>query len=232
MEGLLDKSLSPKQLSNNKQYDELVGSLGAQAEPLIANEEPTESEMAHFYDLYSDYMDELLGPQEKNVVKVMRSAKELYQGVAKAAFTVLQAVHMRAEQRDGPVPPAALFAEGGMIHSAVDEAFKMAQINNLPGSDSQDQYTASQMEMQRLVGEYLEKKQDDNAVDEAQELMIDIETYDGAGDGTPLSPEERARLEKAANAPTSPAAKVSSKANERQVMAEEAAGLLPPGAVQ
>lgn len=184
-------------LTQNAEYDELVGDAPGLA-PFTANEEPDPAEMEHFHTLYADFMEELMGPQERNAVQMLTSAPDLYQGVSKVAYNVLSAVHQRAEQRDGPVPPAALFGEGAMIHTAVDEVFQMAIANKVPGSESQDQYTAAQMDMSRLVGEFLQGAQEDGAIDEAQEMLLESE-----GEGVPedVTAEERMTLEQASSQP-------------------------------
>lgn len=194
----MKQGLVDNQLSRNSEYDSLVGDVPS-LEPFVGNEEPDEADMEFFYEMYSDYIEELSGKQKDNAIKMMKSAPDLYQGVSQAAFTILEAVKGRVEAREGAVPPAALFGEGAMIHTAVDEMFKLARAANIPGSEDQDQYTASQMDMQRLVGEYLQKAQEDDAIGEAQELMLDSEGIGATGNPEDVTGNERIQLEQAAN---------------------------------
>jgi hypothetical protein len=183
-----------QQLTQNADYDELV-ELDPAFGPVAGNEEPNEEEQAHYDMLYADFMDELFGAQSKNAETMLRTGPELFKSVATVAFNILHAVHQRHEQRDGPVPQAALFGEGGMISTAVDEVFQMAIALQLPDSQDQDQYTAAQMDVMRQVGDYLEKSQDDGAVNESQDLLLDMETADGTVDNTPpLDAREQADL--------------------------------------
>jgi hypothetical protein len=182
------------QLSQRPEYDELV-ELDQGFGPIAANEEPDKAETAHFEMMYADFVEELYGAQSKNAEQMLKTSRDLYLGVAQVAFNILKAVHQRHEQRDGPVPQAALFGEGAMINTAVDEVFSMAMSLKLPEAQDQDQYTAAQMDMMRLVGEFLEKSQDDGAVNEAQELMLDMETADGTSNTVdPLNAEEQQDL--------------------------------------
>lgn len=182
------------QLTQNANYDELV-SRDPGYGPVAANEEPDEAEMAHYNMMYADFVEVLYGSQVKNAEQMLQTSNDLYLGVSKVAFTILQAVYQRHDQRDGPVPQAALFGQGGMISTAVDEVFSMAMALKLPDSKDQDQYTAAQMDVMRLVGEFLEKSQDDGAVGQAQDLLIDVETADGSvRDTLPINSEEQGDL--------------------------------------
>lgn len=163
-----------KQLSANPKYDKLMN-LDPGEDPLAGSEEATPEEQAYYDDLFADFVDELYTNQTKNAVKMMQTSPELYQGVSKAAFVLLSGVYTKFKDKERDAAQAALFGEGGMISTAVDELFKLAQMHRLPGSDDTNQYTAAQMDMMRRVGDYLEKNQDDAAVGEAQDLIIDIE---------------------------------------------------------
>jgi hypothetical protein len=182
------------QLSQRPEYDELVA-LDPGFGPVAANEEPDKAETAHFEMMYADFVEALYGSQSKNAEEMLKTSQNLYTGVAKVAFNILNAVHQRHEQRDGPVPQAALFGEGAMINTAVDEVFSMAMSLKIPEAQDQDQYTAAQMDMMRLVGEFLEKSQSDESINEAQELMLDMETADGLDKPVdPLNAEEQGDL--------------------------------------
>lgn len=189
---------APQQLSANEDYDELVGTnpgLG----PVVANEEPNEMEMIQYNELLSDFLETLYGKSEEPAIRMLKSSRELYQGVAKVAFTVLNATHEKYIQREGPIESSVLFGEGGMISTAVDEVFKLAQGAKIPGSDDMNQYSAAQMDAMRLVGELIEKRQEDGSIDEAQDALIDMEMEAGGGEGAePLNSEEYSRLQRGA----------------------------------
>jgi hypothetical protein len=116
--------------------------------------------------------------------------------VSQASFTLLKGVYDDYKEREGEVPQAVLFGQGGMIATAVDEVFKMASAHKVRGSEDVNQYTAAQMDMMRRVGELLEKEQSDSSVDEAQELMMDVEmAYNPGVEAAPLGVKDQADLD-------------------------------------
>jgi hypothetical protein len=193
-----------EQLSQSGLYDNLITSEPG-FEPVTSNEEPSPEEQANYDEMYAAFVDELYGPQRGNAEKMLESGPQLYESVSTVAFNILSAVHQRQEQKDGPVPGASLFGAGGMISTAVDEVFAMAKSMGIPDAQTQDQYTAAQMHIMKLVGEHLEKSQDDDVVGEAQETLLDIETADGTADPTaPLDAEENASLRAVAETGSAP----------------------------
>ena len=144
--------------------------------PLNADEEPTQEEVDALDDINAEVLNFIHGDNNSSVMGSIGNAVELYQGVGAAAFQILLAVKQKFEAGGEKVPPAALFGEGGAIHSTIDELFQLAQAAGMEGSDDQDQYNASMMEVMRLAGDHIEKTNDDDSVAEAQELLIDIET--------------------------------------------------------
>lgn len=171
----------------NGKYDDLV-QVKPEEDPWQATEPVTAEEQAHYDDLYADFMDKLYGPNREHVLKILKSSsRDLYSGVAQASFVLLKGVYDEYKRKEGEVPQAALFGEGGMIATSVDEIFKLANVHKLPGSDDINQYTAAQMDMMRRVGELLEKEQSDDAVDEAQDLLMDVEeAYNPGATAPPL----------------------------------------------
>lgn len=169
MAGLVDESAQFM-----GKYDDLV-ELNPQDDPWQASEEATPEEQAHYDELYAEFMDKLYGPQRDNAVRIVKTAPELFLGVSQASFTLLKGVYEEHRRKEGEVPQAALFGEGGMIATAVDEVFKLANTHKLKGSQDRNQYTAAQMDMMRRVGDLLEKEQSDDSVDEAQDLLLDVE---------------------------------------------------------
>jgi hypothetical protein len=183
----------------NTEYDEYVDVQAPAPElaPLTASETPDEEEQAHYDTMYADFIDLLYEDSVKQVTEMLSTGGDMYDRASQAAFMLLNKVYREHDMRDGPTPQAALFGEGGMIHTAVDEIFQFAQARHIPGADEQDQYTAAQINMMRLVGEELEKEQDDDAVEEAQSLMVDVEMQDPnyALDPQPLGAEDKMALE-------------------------------------
>lgn len=170
MAGLIDSS---KPVMGGK-YDDLV-ELKPEDDPLQGSEPANEEEQAHYDNMFADFIDLLYGPQRDNALKMMKTTPDLFQGVSQASFVLLKGVYDEHTRKEGPVPQAALFGEGGMIGTAVDEMFKLAAAHKLKGSDDINQYTAAQMDIMRRVGDYLEKEQSDDSVNEAQDLLMDIE---------------------------------------------------------
>ena len=144
--------------------------------PVNADEEPTPDEVDALDDINAEVLNFIHGDNNESVMGSIGNAQELYQGVAGAAFQILLAVKQQFEAGGEKVPPAALFGEGGAIHSTIDELFQLAQAAGMEGSNDQDQYNASMMEVMRLAGDHIEKTNDDSSVAEAQELLIDIES--------------------------------------------------------
>lgn len=188
-------------IRKNTQYDDLVALDPHQNEDpgmqvLTANEEPDEEEKFHYDAMYADFMDELYDNQTRNAENMLGNSRELFDGVADVAFTILKAVYQRHDQREGPVPQSVVFGEGGIVHTAVDEVFRYAQALGMPGSDDQDQYVAAQINIMKKVGEYVNNKSDDGAVEEAQDLLVDVEMAGGPYDRDPeVSGEDRRELE-------------------------------------
>jgi hypothetical protein len=190
MAGLID---STAQMTGK--YDDLV-ELRPEEDPWQGSEEASPEEQAHYDDMYADFIDLLYGPQRQNAMKMMETQQNLFQGVSQAAFTLLKGVYDEHTRKEGEVPQAALFGEGGMIATAVDELFKLANAHKLKGSEDVNQYTAAQMDMMRRVGDYLEKEQSDSSTDEAQELMLDVEeAYNPGAEAPPVGLEDQADLD-------------------------------------
>ena len=151
--------------------------------PLNADQEPTQDEIDALDDINAEVLMFIHGPNNGSVMGMVGNSPELYQGVAAAAFQILLATKQKFEAGGEKVPPAALFGEGGAIHTTIDEIFQLAQAAGMPGSEDQDHYNAAMMEVMRLAGDHIEKTNDDASVGEAQELLIDIETADGQAGG-------------------------------------------------
>lgn len=147
--------------------------------PLTADQEPTPEEQDARDDAVAEMMTFMYGDNSDSVLGVMSNARELYQGVGQAAYHILNATKTKFEKGDVQLPSAAIFGEGGMIHSAVEELMQLAQAAGLPGSDDQDQYHAAMFETYRLVGEHIQSSGEDGSIAEAQELLIDVETAGG-----------------------------------------------------
>lgn len=188
-------------IRTNDQYDDFVGysNKDVATDPgidvLTANEEPTEDEMAHYHEMYADFMEALYDNNSRSVEQLIGSSEQFYEGVSEAAMLLLRPVYQKHEQQVGEVPQASLFGEGGMIHTAVEEVFKFAQASGIEGSQDQDQYTAAHVDMMRKVGEFIENKSDDGAVEEAQDLLVDVEMADPNYSGSPqMQPDDTETL--------------------------------------
>lgn len=196
--------LVPDKQSTGGQYDDLVGVHPGLA-PVAGTEEPTDEETMHFHEIFADFIDKIHGDSKQQVIKSLKTASELYKGVAKTAFEVLKAVYTEYTQKEGVDLGSVLFGQGGMISTAVDEVFQIAIALGLPGTNDEQQYSAAQFEVMRLVGEYLRNTQEDDSVDQAQELMLDMDEAGGASDSsTPLNSEDRNILEEASAPPPPP----------------------------
>lgn len=147
--------------------------------PLNADEEPSPEESEAFQRINNRLLEFIHGPKSDAVVRMMQNSPELYKGVGQAAYQILLSAKQQEEKGGKELPPAALWGEGAGIHTAVDELFQLAQAAGIPGSQEQDQYSAAMFEVYRLAGEHIEQGNDDNAVKEAQELMIDVEASSG-----------------------------------------------------
>ena len=161
------------------QYDELH-TLDPANDPMNADQELSQGEQATYDEMYSDFMDKMLVGGEKPIVKMIKSAPDLYAGVSQAAFTILKAIYP-AYAKEGEDASVALFSEGGMIATAVDEVYQLAQAHRLEGSDDINQYSAAQIDMMRRVGEFMEQRQEDDGVSNAQDLLMDIEEANNPG---------------------------------------------------
>jgi len=159
-------------------FDKFV-SLEPAVAPLAGSEPASQEEQDALDDVMSEVIKFIHGDNNSSIMRIMNNSQELYQGVGQAAFQILLATKQKYERGGQELPSATIFGEGGAIHSAVDEMFQLAQAARIPGSEDQDQYAASIMEVMRLAGEHIESGSDDTSVNEAQELMIDIESTGG-----------------------------------------------------
>ena len=177
--------------------------------PISADEEPTPEELDALEDINAEVLKVIYGDNNDAVMGVIKNANELYQGVGLAAFQILLSTKTKFEAGGQKVPPAALFGEGAAIHTTVDELFQLAQAAGIPGSDTEEQYTAAMMEVMRLTGDHIEKSGDDDSVGEAQDLMIDIEAAAGNTGPVQLGQEDeddvRGAIERSMQAQQAPA---------------------------
>jgi hypothetical protein len=170
-----------------KQNFEQYVSMQPEFGPVNATEEPNAAEKEAYEDIHAEVLEFIHGPQGDNVVKMLQTAPELYQGVGQAAFQILLATKQKLEGKNGkPLPPAALWGEGAGIHTTVDELYQLAKMENIPGSEQQDQYMASMFEVYRLAGDHIQNSNEDESINEAQDLIADIEM---TGSEQPLLPQ-------------------------------------------
>ncbi len=189
------------QTESLSQYDELVG-MDKGFEVAAAGEPASPEEEKQFTDMLGIFMNKLHGPQEQNIVEMLESAPQFFQGVSTATMHLLQATRLEYEQKHGQPNPSVYFGEGGIIHSGVDAVFAVGQAIGREEAQSTDQYTAAMMDTMRKVGEYVQGAQEDGAVDEAQEFLLDIEMGgEDVPDVPPLDGEDRLALEGAVAPP-------------------------------
>lgn len=174
-------------------YDDMLA-MDPGYQQLSADEDPTPEQEAQFEQVYDEFLHLIEEGGRADVVKIIENSQQLYDGVSTAAFYLLKAAKLEVENRIGPIDPAVFFGEGGMIHSAVDTVFEMAQTAGIRGSDDEQQYTAAQFDMMKKVGEYIQSAQEDGSVEEAQDLLIDIEMSGQPRDVPPPSPQELSTL--------------------------------------
>lgn len=160
-------------------------SLQPQFGPLSADEEPTPEETRAFNAMYTEVLEFIHGPKSESVLGTISNAPELYQGIGNTAFQILLAVKQNMEKDGKPVEPAALWGEGGAIQSTVDELFQLARAARLPEADNPDMFSAAMFETYRLAGEYIQNANEDDAINEAQELLVDVETSTDPEGGMP-----------------------------------------------
>lgn len=170
-------------------FDEFL-TMEPAVQPLVATEEPTQEEVDALDDVVAEVVTFIHGPNNSSVLGMIGNAQELFQGIGAATFQILLATKQKFEQGGTELPSAVLFGEGGAIHTTVDELFQLAQAAGIPGSEDQDQYSASIMEVMRLAGDHIETTGDDASVGEAQELLIDIEETGPQGQAIPESGDE------------------------------------------
>jgi hypothetical protein len=100
---------------------------------------------------------------------------ELWQVVPTIAAGMLQKARPALDQAAGGETPGAVwFGEGGMISSAVDIIFDIAEQEQVPGYDDPDQYQASVMGVYKAVGEEILNTGDANSIAEASSLAGDV----------------------------------------------------------
>lgn len=185
-------------------YDELVG-MDRGFEQAAANEPASPEEQEQYDNFLSMYIKVLDGPQQERIVDMLDASKNLYQGVSRAAFLTLQSTKLKYEQTRGAINPSVFFGEGGMISTAVDLVFQMAQAAGIAQSDDMEQYSAAQFDIMRQVGEHMRAAQEDGAIGEAQDYLVDMEMgpddSDEYDDVDPPDAEDRRALESAAAPP-------------------------------
>jgi len=102
-----------------------------------------------------------------NVVTMLNSGQdELFMKIPKIVVPLLQKVHTENPDIGSP----EFFGENGLIQQAVQMVFEIAEQEEMPGSDSDDQAAASLINTFRMVGEHMEESGDKISKDEAQKL--------------------------------------------------------------
>lgn len=119
-------------------------------------------------------VDFVHGPAAEKLVDTMASAPELWRGVGDVATDVVTGVKRQLDSQRQEVDPTIFFAEDGLLHNSIDLLFELAQEAGLPGSEDEDQYGASLMWLMKNVGESIVKDNDELAVEEAENLFIDM----------------------------------------------------------
>ena len=147
-------------------------------EHLTADQEPTEEEEKLLAGGIIDmgewaFSDAGLG----NILNVLNqpNGPELWEVVPKIATGMLQKARPALDKAAGGETPGAVwFGEGGMISSAVDILFDIAEQEQVPGWDDTDQYQAAVMGVYKAVGEEILNTDDKSSQLEAKSLASDM----------------------------------------------------------
>jgi hypothetical protein len=131
---------------------------------------------------------------EDNYPKVLSAlntqSKEFFEAAADTAFALTHSQHIKEQGRGRSKDPAIYFGKGGMIENMVDTMFEIAQHHNIVGSDDPNQYAGAMGYAFQRAGEYVMESGDEEAILEAQEVMMDVALT--KRDGTKIETREEA----------------------------------------
>lgn len=170
---------TPESLMQQSQYDSLAPEDG-NAIGFGTVEATPEEQMV--VDKVTDGIEQQIhGKYRDDLVQLLSSTPELWMNVASASHMLLEGAYGKLAEQQVNVPPDAWFGENGIIQSTVEMVFEVANAVALPGSEDDDQLNTAYMKTLTLIGEEL-YEEDDVAVAEAQQLLLDAELGDGASD--------------------------------------------------
>lgn len=143
---------------------------------------PATPEEQQIVDVVNDGIEQQIhGKFRDDLVELLTSTPELWNNVATASTMLLEGAYGKTAEQVVEVPPDAWFGENGIIQTTVEMVFEVANAIGMPGAEDDDQLNAAYMKVMTTIGEEL-YEEDDVAVAEAQQLMIDAEFGDGASD--------------------------------------------------
>jgi hypothetical protein len=132
-----------------------------------------------------DKVDNIIhGEQTDQIVKLLDSAEEPYQGIAFASHVTVVAAYLQSNKEGLEPTPDIFLAENGVIQETVEMIFEVAESMDLVSVEDEEQLNAAYMDTLRLVGETLLEGENPEIIASAQELLLELEL------GTPISEED------------------------------------------
>ena len=144
---------------------------------LAASEEATPEEMGALADTMVPALEFLYGEGLPQATAALKKAPQLYLTASEMAFEVLKKQYMNNPE----TPSSVYFGQDGAIQQTVDAMFDIAQAGGAAGARDRDQYAAALVNTWRLAGQYIADSGDQDAMAQAEELMMNVVLTDEDG---------------------------------------------------
>ena len=119
--------------------------------------------------------DVMHGAQSDKLVKLMRSAKEPFEGIGMAAHALALSAYMQANKQGIEPEPDIFLAENGVLQETTELLWEMADAINIVNIDDEEQLNATYLNAVRLMGESILEMDNPMPVQSAQEFLLELE---------------------------------------------------------
>lgn len=143
-----------------------------QLAPITADEPASEDEERTLGLATINVMEYLYSDEGMmNVLNVLKKDdRPLYEKIPDIAMPLLEKAHAESPDADA----ATFFGEGGLIQQVASMLLELAEQEGVPGADDEEQQQATIINLYRKAGEYVQQSGDQDAIQQGQELGIDM----------------------------------------------------------
>lgn len=147
----------------------------------IGTVEASPEEQMVLEEIVTGIEKQIHGPGREDILAMLEATPELWDNIARASQLLLEGAYNKLSEQGMNVEPDIFLGENGAVQSTVEMVYELAYAAGIPGAEDSNQLDVAYMRTLQLVGEEL-YEDDDVAVAEAQQLMVDMEFGDGASD--------------------------------------------------